>query len=893
MLRFLGRSHRANCLQTLEFGNGFVMDVSLSFLPGSDVPILACGGDDCRINLYIQQNGQFQKTLILCGHEDWIRGIEWVVCGGDLFLASCSQDCLIRIWQVQAKSTPFVEVKDDDSIRLKENIFTMKNKNTETTYAVILESVLAGHENWVFAVHWQPSFLKDGIIQQPMRLLSASMDKTMILWAPDEESGVWLEQKEWTPEVVISGHFNSVQDVKWDPEGEFIITVGSDQTTRLFAPWKRKHQTEKEWTPEVVISGHFNSVQDVKWDPEGEFIITVGSDQTTRLFAPWKRKHQTEVTWHEIARPQVHGYDMHCLAMTGRFQFVSGADEKVLRVFTAPKNFVENFSNISGISMEKLCSGDAVDLPEGATVPALGLSNKAVFQGDMAAQPADEEEKFNSVSNQYNQIYFQPLILTDCKLFGYGHGYEIFCVACNNSKTIIASACKASKKEHAAIILWSTTSWKQLQSLSFHNLTVTQMAFSPDDKFLLAVSRDRNWSLWKNQDKKPLQSDPVFSLFAYTDKNTAVHSRIIWSCDWTPDSKYFITGSRDKKVIIWGDCGSAGATESNGLGAIEPCSSILDVGDSVTAVSISHVLAPDESYIVAVGLECGKMNLYTWKQSEQRPALTDWTKCVETDNSQSHTLAVKRLCWRNRVGRAGHNDEDNSEWLQLASCGADHCVKILNVNSLQLRMANHQTLLGRYDFNMCQAMAKFKGSLPEASRKEFQAIMEEGTTAARAMLQVESDAADTATRSKASAVAMCQMDNKLHGLKDSCTILKMLGLYVPGPAREQFKTQQPQGQGSHPRQEPPHKKSRGYKRCPSQQPLQASQSSSTHTVQKKVFADVACVLSCHTHTHMWETNAATVWVSCIPLGWAPRDSEDEEEEEWVDVAIAEAALKDV
>nr|XP_042709866.1 elongator complex protein 2-like isoform X3 [Chrysemys picta bellii] len=316
----------------------------------------------------------------------------------------------------------------------------------------------------------------------------------------------------------------------------------------------------------------------------------------------------------------------------------------------------------------------------------------------MAAQPADEEEKFNSVSNQYHQIYFQPLILTEPptedhllqntlwpevqKL--YGHGYEIFCVACNNSKTIVASACKASKKEHAAIILWSTTSWKQLQSLSFHNLTVTQMAFSPDDKFLLAVSRDRNWSLWKNQDKKPLQSEPVFSLFAYTDKNTAVHSRIIWSCDWTPDSKYFITGSRDKKVIVWGDCGSAGATESSGPGAVKPCSSILDVGDSVTAVSISHVLAPDESYIIAVGLECGKINLYTWKQCEQRPVLTDWTKCVETDNSQSHTLAIKRLCWRNRVGRAGHNDQDNSEWLQLASCGDDHCVKILNVNRCAL-----------------------------------------------------------------------------------------------------------------------------------------------------------------------------------------------------------------
>lgn len=30
----------------------------------------------------------------------------------------------------------------------------------------------------------------------------------------------------------------------------------------------------------------------------------------------------------------------------------------------------------------------------------------------MAVQPAEDEETFNTISNQYPEIYFQPLILT-------------------------------------------------------------------------------------------------------------------------------------------------------------------------------------------------------------------------------------------------------------------------------------------------------------------------------------------------------------------------------------------------------------------------------------------------------------------------------------------------
>ncbi|XP_017807161.1 elongator complex protein 2 isoform X2 [Papio anubis] len=636
------KGSEVTCLQTLNFGNGFALALCLSFLPNTDVPILACGDDDCRIHLFAQQNDQFQKVLSLCGHEDWIRGVEWAAFGRDLFLASCSQDCLIRIWKLYIKSTSS-ETQDADNIRLKGNTFTIENESVKIAFAVTLETVLAGHENWVNAVHWQPVFYKDGVLQQPMRLLSASMDKTMILWAPDEESGVWLEQ----------------------------VRVGE-------------------------VGGNTLGFYDCQFNEDGSMIIAHAFHGALHL---WKQNTVNPVTWHEIARPQIHGYDLKCLAMINRFQFVSGADEKVLRVFSAPRNFVENFCAITGKSLNHvLCNQDS-DLPEGATVPALGLSNKAVFQGDIASQPSDEEELLTSTGFEYQQVAFQPSILTEPptedhllqntlwpevqKL--YGHGYEIFCVTCNSSKTLLASACKAAKKEHAAIILWNTTSWKQVQNLVFHSLTVTQMAFSPNDKFLLAVSRDRTWSLWKKQDTISPEFEPVFSLFAFTNKITSVHSRIIWSCDWSPDSKYFFTGSRDKKVVVWGECDSTDDCIEHNIG---PCSSVLDVGGAVTAVSVCPALHPalhpSQRYVVAVGLECGKICLYTWKKTDQVPEINDWTHCVETSQSQSHTLAIRKLCWKNCSGKTEHKEAEDAEWLHFASCGEDHTVKIHRVNKCAL-----------------------------------------------------------------------------------------------------------------------------------------------------------------------------------------------------------------
>ncbi|EMP30675.1 hypothetical protein UY3_12192 [Chelonia mydas] len=66
--------------------------------------------------------------------------------------------------------------------------------------------------------------------------------------------------------------------------------------------------------------------------------------------------------------------------------------------------------------------------------------------------------------------------------------------------------------------------------------------------------------------------------------------------------------------------------------------------------------------------------------------------------------------------------------------------KVYSSSSFQLRVANHQALLGRYEFNLWGSLPKFEDSLQEHDRKEFKVLVEEGAAAARPSLQAASDA---------------------------------------------------------------------------------------------------------------------------------------------------------
>lgn len=79
----------------------------------------------------------------------------------------------------------------------------------------------------------------------------------------------------------------------------------------------------------------------------------------------------------------MHGHDLNCLAIvagTGNHRYVSGADEKVARVFEAPGAFLDTLAFTVGgkVTLEDGLIREDVKIL-GANMSALGLSQKPIY----------------------------------------------------------------------------------------------------------------------------------------------------------------------------------------------------------------------------------------------------------------------------------------------------------------------------------------------------------------------------------------------------------------------------------------------------------------------------------------------------------------------------------
>ncbi|KAD0403724.1 hypothetical protein E3N88_44330 [Mikania micrantha] len=216
----------------------------------------------------------------------------------------------------------------------------------------------------------------------------------------------------------------------------------------------------------------------------------------------------------------------------------------------------------------------------------------------------------------------------------------------------------------AEIWLWEVGSWKVVGRLQSHSLTVTRMEFSHDDKYLLAVSRDRQLSLF-SIDRTDGSDQIGYQLITRQE----AHKRIVWACSWNPLGHQFASGSRDKTVKIWG------------VQKEEPyvlqLMTLPTFKASVTALSWTRSHHQNDG-ILAIGMETGLIELWglSLGKYEQYSSLSvpKASLLIQFDPFMCHVSSVNRLAWRNL------EKIDESDDLQLASCGSDHCVRIFKVS---------------------------------------------------------------------------------------------------------------------------------------------------------------------------------------------------------------------
>ncbi|OJJ97366.1 hypothetical protein ASPACDRAFT_46219 [Aspergillus aculeatus ATCC 16872] len=597
---------------------------------------LAVAGTTNAVQIYVAENTltalEFKLSAVLSGHEAWVRSLNFTLdkqsAAGDILLASASQDKYVRLWRLQRGEATSTAPADygDPMIGGVETTLSNKAHQFEVTgmeFCVTFEALLFGNEDWIYTANWNPN-------PERQQLLTSSADNTLTIWEQDPASGVWLSAERMGEISVQKGSTTATGSTGgfwiglWSPDGTQVVSLGRTGSWRA---WKYDAASDL-WVQSLGISGHVRSVNGVQWEPSGEYLLSTSADQTTRLHAKWEREGLQ--SWHEFSRPQIHGYDLNCIDTLGPARFVSGADEKLLRVFNEPRPIAILLERLSGFKQS-----EEVQLPDTAEIPVLGLSNQAPADDAPGGEEETDNaymEKTQAISTallESNQPPFEDQLARHTlwpeheKL--YGHGYEISAVAVSHDRTLIATACKASSIDHAVVRLYDTSDWHEIRpSLAAHTLTITSLCFSSDDQHLLSVGRDRQWAVYQRSEQDP-------STFSILTNNPKGHSRMILDAAWAPISQtpIFATAGRDKSVKVW----------QMHDGACE-CKATIPLKTPVTAISFLSSIEKN-SFILAAGEESGELSIH-------RIAIGSLqiSHLASVDKFKSPSKAITQLSWR-------------------------------------------------------------------------------------------------------------------------------------------------------------------------------------------------------------------------------------------------------
>jgi elongator complex protein 2 len=699
----------------------------------------------------------------LHGHQDWVTCLDW----RNRMLATGSKDCRIRLWDFGVKrnvkpkdadrgasdewtngprlDAPGDEEGDDDiegeghdadeddeqgesRLDLVHRRGSIANPGPSQTSSVLLEALLVGHEAAVTSVQWHPnpSAVFGG---RDLVLLSASMDRTILIWALQDDGdgptsangkgcGVWTP----LPRLGVAGGIlggplgSSLLGfcrAAWEPRcGRSIVGHAyggalhvwtldddDDDTTEEEAIRTSSHPGPSvealdpsieasipllRWRATPGLTGHFNAVTDLCWEgSRGSYFLSVSKDQTCRLWAPLDafQEGTRSPIWTEISRPQVHGYDLMSVSSlstsTSPHRIVTAADEKELRVYDAPLLTLHALDGLCGADSTR-DSQDAVDRALRAYIPSLGLTNKSSVadkaQEEEVEQDDDDDDADITTKHESSSITHVPLERDlgvtsvwpeHAKL--YGHNSEMYRV----TSTVDAGAFPRVSDD--PVLIASSTKARDAEAASIRlwdandGKSLQILSSHKSTVVTMSFSSNGRFLATSGKDRRICLWKQQKDGFSIAWLKDSAHKRIVWSIHFNPaDPSLFASGSRDGCVKVWKIMEDSDSCSVSLLHAFAPTLSVPGKPIAVTAVSFAPAIRGRNGY-VAVGMDSGRIEVW------QIPIHKDETPLVALSIpiSACHGSAVTKLAWRRL--------NDDRERLCLASSSFDHGCKLFDL----------------------------------------------------------------------------------------------------------------------------------------------------------------------------------------------------------------------
>lgn len=259
--------------------------------------------------------------------------------------------------------------------------------------------------------------------------------------------------------------------------------------------------------PNLLLEGHTAAVYSLSFDPSGQFLASASLDKSILLWDVYKEnKNYNQLLGHK------NGVTQLCWASSGDHIYSSSADKSVA-IWDAHKGSrVRKYSEHTGIIN---CCATARDNP---TLFASGSDDKLVHI-------YDTRSKYPT-----HTLY---------------HAYPILSVALSNDGTTaytggidnVIRSFDLRKEEP-----------EESLTLTGHQDTLTGLALSPDNHFLLSNSMDNLLVQWDVRPfVRPTESRWVngFQGFRHGAE------KVILRCAWSPDQSMVACGSADRIVHVW------------------------------------------------------------------------------------------------------------------------------------------------------------------------------------------------------------------------------------------------------------------------------------------------------------------------------------------------------